>query len=288
MPLLQSTQTQTANGAPLYIPADGAGNAVVPGNLVVTGNEVVGGNISSNTVTANGVTVNPNATTSINLGLGGGFPSVTFTAGATSTLIGLQSAAGPILIGNNNIDVGVPHDLFVGETLAAAQSVTAGTTLVVGNAANVGGAISGYNGVSLVTPNFPQGLASIGNASVASLDGAWAGTTIPTLPFGGIPANTSAQCGNIKLGNTRVQWGVANITFTAGAPAISVVVSSAYSTTNTCCWLTGAFGNVGNLPVTLQASPQNGTTFNINAAVGGVGLTGGYSFQWLTIGPSDV
>jgi hypothetical protein len=78
------------------------------------------------------------------------------------------------------------------------------------------------------------------------------------------------------------------MTFTAGAPSSSIVVSSAYSTVNTCCFLMGAFGNAGNLPVTLQVSPQNTTTFNVNAAVGATGYTGGYQFQWLTIGPSTV
>ena len=37
MPTLPSTQTQSANGAPLYVPTDGDGNAVVSGSIVAQG-----------------------------------------------------------------------------------------------------------------------------------------------------------------------------------------------------------------------------------------------------------
>lgn len=269
-------------GTVLPGPVEVRGALVVDGTSTLEGAVTVEGSLTSNTLVTSDVTVNPSPTTSVNLGLAGGFPSIAFVNGAGQTLIGLQSPTGPLLLGNNSIDVGVPHDLRVGETIEVVRSI------LVGSSTNVGGAISGFNGTSLVAPNFPQGLASAGGASVASLDGTWAGTTIPTLPFGAIPINTTAQAGNIKLGNTRFQWGVANVTFTTGSGAITVPFTSAFSTANFVTFLTGAFGNAGNIPVTLQASPSGVSAFTVNAGLGAVGDSGNYEFQWIVIGPSTV
>jgi len=47
MPTLPSTQTQTANGVPLYVPTDGDGNATVDGNLLVEGTVATVGTVST-------------------------------------------------------------------------------------------------------------------------------------------------------------------------------------------------------------------------------------------------
>jgi hypothetical protein len=52
MPTLPSTQTQSANGVPLYVPTDGDGNAVVSGNLTVAGSVLSDGSITSETFIA--------------------------------------------------------------------------------------------------------------------------------------------------------------------------------------------------------------------------------------------
>jgi len=47
MPVLSSTQTQTGNGEPLYVPTDGRGNAVVSGGLTVSGPSSLVGDVST-------------------------------------------------------------------------------------------------------------------------------------------------------------------------------------------------------------------------------------------------
>ena len=99
MPLLASTQTQTANRVPLYVPMDGEGNAVVPNNLTVEGvlhaDNFVSGATGTNQVRINGT---------------GGFPSIEFLNGAAETLIGLQDS-GTLLVGNNNVPVALTGTL---------------------------------------------------------------------------------------------------------------------------------------------------------------------------------
>lgn len=108
MPLLPSTQTQTANGVPLYVPMDSEGN--VPEPLTVQGS------ITSVTSVGN-----------VNLGDGGGFPSIVFTnpqSTPNATLIGLQDT-GTLLVGNNGATVATLGNLNVGGILGV--PVTAGS-----------------------------------------------------------------------------------------------------------------------------------------------------------------
>lgn len=99
MPLLASTQTQTANRVPLYVPMDGEGNAVVPNNLLVEG-VLHADNFASGATDTRQVRING----------AGGFPSVEFTNGAVATLIGLQDS-GTLLVGNNNVPVSMSGTL---------------------------------------------------------------------------------------------------------------------------------------------------------------------------------
>lgn len=150
MPLLPSTQTKTANGVPLYVPMDGEGNASVPGNLTVDGVAVANSVVSTTSVSA--------VDGDIVLGAAGGFPSISFTNGILNTLVGLQSATGPLLVGNNQVAVAMTGALTTAGTLTSPKLV-----LPVGVSQNV----PSTSFIRISNYGFLMGLTTTGGDGVA-------------------------------------------------------------------------------------------------------------------------
>jgi hypothetical protein len=116
-------------------------NDLVADGLVLGGN----GLFTSGSVSAATVTATPAAGQSVNLGLGGGFPSVALTNGALTTLVGLQTPTGPLLVGNNGVEVAMLGDLNVngaltvlGQPIYGFNSPTPAVPLVLGGVAQAG------------------------------------------------------------------------------------------------------------------------------------------------------
>lgn len=87
---------------------------VIPPALTVNGNEVVNGSlVASGSVSGLSITSNISPGNSVELTNGGGFPSIVFTNGGLSTLVGLQTPTGPLLVGNNGVVVGMLGNLAV-------------------------------------------------------------------------------------------------------------------------------------------------------------------------------
>ena len=102
MPVLTSTQTRTANDAPLYVPMDGKGNARVSGNLRVLGSATIDQGLSvsqSLLVGGAGATVNLVPSTGSVVMLGGGGALTIGDNTTTGTSIALNGQVGAKALG---------------------------------------------------------------------------------------------------------------------------------------------------------------------------------------------
>jgi len=85
-------------------------------------------------------------------------------------------------------------------------------------------AIAGDAGVGVSAAGSTVQLATVGRpVSASSVGGAWAGTTVGYNSS----TQTTVQCGNMLLGNTRIQWGFTSGTTTA-LGTVNVALATAY------------------------------------------------------------
>lgn len=139
MPVYSSPNlTQTANGQDMYLRTEPpSGTDLIVGNLQVTGQITGNGPILSTTPGAtNTIQLSPNA---------GGFASLVYQNGALQTLVGLQSATGPLLVGNNNVPVGMTGTLSVAGNGLSAPNPGSGITAPQG--------LVSYRIDNIVSPN---------------------------------------------------------------------------------------------------------------------------------------
>lgn len=113
------------------------GTVNVTGALGVTGNITVGSSGAAATVTA----VGPLGSVQLNPAIGG-FPGIGFSYGALTTLIGLQTATGPLLVGNNGVTVGILGPLSVPSLTTG--SLGASTPATVANSTEYTMVVSGW------------------------------------------------------------------------------------------------------------------------------------------------
>jgi hypothetical protein len=78
-------------------------------SITTNGGQIDGGNLIGTSITANVATGQ-----SVSLSDAGNFPSIAFTNGPLSTLIGLQTSSGPLLIGNNFVEIALGVSAFQG------------------------------------------------------------------------------------------------------------------------------------------------------------------------------
>lgn len=99
----------------------------------------------------------------------GGFPGIAFTNGALTTLMGLQTSTGPLLVGNNGVKVATLGALDVGGALsvAGASQLNLGSgSFLVNQGANI--------------------LANVGGIAALSVAAAAVTSTVPVAVTGGI------------------------------------------------------------------------------------------------------
>lgn len=165
MPTLTSTQTRSANNAPLYVPTDGAGDALVSGSLTVAG-----------TFSAQGTSF-----------LGG----PTFTQGVTSTTIsttGAINSGGALTVGTvaANQNLSVNGSVNVTGSVDAAVSSRAGGFIGLLNGGPVPAAfpagIVGGTTAAPVPASFLYGIGSLGSGQTI-------GATSGSVVIGGLLIN---------------------------------------------------------------------------------------------------
>jgi hypothetical protein len=284
------------------------GPLTVTGNLVVQGTSQLDGAVTcGNTlavaqdVTVGSATdaskvraVGPAGSVELNPTVGG-FPGIGFTNGALTTLLGLQTSTGPLIVGNNGVKVGMPGALDVGGALSIAGSnllnLGTGSYLVNQGAnilANVGGIAALSVAAAAVTSTVPVAIPSLVAGSL--------GATSPVVPtvFG---TSGNAQWNNntgqvsmviagyrITIGTVVVAGlgGPTNVPFDIpfAATAMPVVfvqpmtVGAAFTGFVNICQSGGGTGaSPTNLAFQCQGVQANGSSFPASAC-------------WLAIGPA--
>lgn len=254
-----------------------------------TGGETVAGNLTvSGAVTAgDGLTVT-------------GAVAITGNSALTGTLSvsGLTTATGGVTASNltSTGALTVTGATSINGTLTANAGVVANSLTVLNN--------SFLNGVvtapTIATANITAtgGITAVsetlsGALSAATIGGAWAGTTIPAVPMGGIPLNTGQQNGSFVVGNTRITFGSSNEWMIAGLPSVSPAPSNTpvlvlnftpFSNANYSVYISPAV--VGGAFVSnssLVGFPETVSRIAVRAEPT---FTGNCAYYWLVIGPA--
>jgi hypothetical protein len=187
--------------------------AVTCGSTLNTAGNIVAGGAANATITAAG----PGGNVQLNP-IGGGFPSVEFTNGAGTTLVGLQSPTN-LIVGNNGVSVGMPGAVNVGGDLSVGGSshlnlgtgsylVNQGTNIL----ANVGGAAAFSIEAARVSALVPL---AVGSLVAGSL-----GATAPVVPtlFG---TSGDAQWKNTGAGVDQATFVIAGYRVIFGTSALA-------------------------------------------------------------------
>lgn len=201
------------------------GPLTVTGNLHVQGTSTLDGAVScgstlntAGTITANNAAiVANNGANSVSLDPTiGGFPGIGFTNGALTTLLGLQTPTGPLLVGNNGVKVATLGELDVGGKLsvAGANLLTLGSgSYLVNQGANILANVGGIAALSIAA----LGVTATVPLSVPAITAGSLGATFPLVPtvFG---TSGSAQWNN-NTGQVSMVIAGYRITFGTGALA---------------------------------------------------------------------